>query len=85
MKKLLKQLTSNVYLSSVGVAIAVAITDYVWTIYISSIADKRAFEAALWAMFVIGLGAFVTVSYVDDRRLIFAACIGAFIGTYLGI
>lgn len=68
-----------------SVAGAVTVSDYTWTKYVSGISHGVPLEAAIWSVAVIVLGAFVVVSYVDDRRLILPAAIGAFIGTYFGV
>lgn len=85
LKKFLKLWTSNGYVRFVSVFIAVTISDFIWTKYISSISQSASLGAACWGVVVIVLGAYVTVSYVEDKRLIAAAALGAFVGTYLGV
>ena len=68
-----------------SVLLAVCLSDYVWTRYVAGIANAERLSAAIWAVAVIVLGAFVVISYVHDRRLIVPAAIGAFIGTYYGV
>jgi hypothetical protein len=67
-----------------SVAGAVGLSDWVWTRYISSVSSHSSIGAANWSVVVIVLGAYVVVSYVNDKRLIAAAALGAWIGTYLG-
>lgn len=64
---------------------AVAISDFIWAKYMSSVAQGASVVASLWSVLVIALGAYTVVSYVEDKRLVIAACIGAAIGTYLGV
>lgn len=67
------------------VAIATGVSDYIWARYISTVANADSIVAANWSFLTIALGALVVVSYVDDRRLIIPAAIGAWIGTYLAV
>lgn len=76
---------SNVYTRSVGVCVGTAVSDFVWTKYIGNIAGGSKLEAATWGAVVIVLGAYIVLSYVNDKRLIVAAALGAFIGTYYGV
>lgn len=69
----------------ISVAAAVAVSDYIWTRYISNVGLGDKFTASVYAVLVIVLGAYIVVSYVDDKRLITAAAIGAFFGTYYGV
>lgn len=85
MKNLLSQLKSNVWTKAGVVFLAVVISDFVWAKYMAAVAAKSAMEAASWAVLVIALGAYLVVSYVEDKRMVAPACIGAFIGTYLAI
>jgi hypothetical protein len=62
-----------------------AITDAIWARYVSAIASSSKLEAAIWGVLVIVLGAYVVISYVADKRMLVAAAIGAFIGTYLAV
>lgn len=67
------------------VAGATAISDYIWAQYMGSVAKQSPFVAANWSFLIIILGALIVVSYVNDKRLILAAAIGAWIGTYFGV
>ncbi len=83
--KSLKKFQSNVYYSGAGVFLATAFSDFIWAKYVLSIAEQRGLVAAGWSIMVIVLGAYVVVSYVDDKRLILPAALGAALGTYLGV
>lgn len=82
---MLKRILSNLWVKCSYVAVATGLCDYVWARYISTVADSQRFEASLWSAVVVVLGALVVTSYVDDRRLILPAGIGAWIGTYLAL
>ena len=75
----------NLWSKVVSVIGAMAVGDFVWAKYISSIATIQPIVAANWSVLVVFLGAYVVVSYVEDRRMIIPAAIGAWIGTYYGI
>lgn len=62
---------------------AVALADLVWVVYIRSIAAEQHVLAASAAVAIILLSAFVTISYVGDRRMLWPAALGAFVGTLL--
>lgn len=59
-----------------------ALVDACWTKYTLAVQDKNALLSGGWSVGIMLCGAFVTVNYVGDKSLIFAAAIGAFIGTY---
>ena len=83
--KRLQSLTSNVWFKVVSVFGATVISDYVWARYMLGISSGDAIEAANFAVVVIVLGAFLVVSYVQDKRLVIPAAIGAWIGTYIAL
>lgn len=60
-------------------------TDAAWALYVSQVRDGNPFGAAMWALFLFVLGAFVVTGYTRDRWLIVPAAIGAFVGTYCGV
>jgi hypothetical protein len=65
------------------VIIAVTITDIFWTLYISHSAALNKWKASFYASMIIIAGSFTTIEYVNDRRMIIPALIGAFIGTFI--
>jgi hypothetical protein len=67
------------------VGVATALTDGFWTIYIKQVAAHHLLLAALASSAIVLLGGFITVSYIDDRRSIYAAVLGAFIGTAISM
>lgn len=46
------------------------------------VAAKKSISAAFWSAMIIVCGAVAITGYVDDSRLIIAAMLGAFLGTY---
>jgi lipid-A-disaccharide synthase-like uncharacterized protein len=75
----------NFWIQFALVAFAMAIADWCWTKYMLHAAAHRAVPAAFWSMAIIGVSAFSVTSYVEDKRLILAALIGAWIGTYYAV
>jgi len=57
------------------------LADVCWTRYFMTVADKKAIPAGLWSSAIILFGAICTTEYVNDRSLIIAAILGAFIGS----
>ncbi len=73
------------WLQFVLVAAAMAAADWCWTKYMMHASAHRAALAAHWSAAIIGVSAFTVSSYVDDHRLIAAALVGAWIGTYYAV
>jgi hypothetical protein len=65
--------------------VAMAITDAFWTLYMLEVAAKRALRAGFWSAAIIALTGLTIVSYIDDWRMLIAAVIGAFLGTYITV
>ena len=85
LKKLLLRWQSNVLGKGILVACCMFISDYFWVKYIRTVALTNSIAAANYGVVVVVLGAYVVVSYVEDKRLIIAAAIGAWLGTYYGV
>jgi hypothetical protein len=62
---------------------AVVAADATWVFYIRAIGGHRHLEAAVIAVILLLVGAYATVSYVEDRKMIWPAAAGGFVGTYL--
>ena len=60
---------------------AMIIADICWTVYFIKVEERRAVASGVWSALIIIASAFTTTSYVEDKSLIPAAVIGAFIGT----
>jgi len=67
------------------VMIAMIIADVCWALYFITVSERRAFAAGAYGSVIVLLGAISTVSYVNDRTLLVAAVLGAFIGSYLTV
>lgn len=63
------------------VMLAMIIADVCWTVYFIKVEERRAVASGVWSALIIVASAFTTTSYVEDKSLIPAAVIGAFIGT----
>lgn len=59
--------------------------DIAWALYTKATSDSRPIMAANWAVALHGLGAAVTLAYVDDVRYMSATLVGAWVGTYIGV
>lgn len=64
------------------VMVALIVVDLCWTMYFVETEKRNAVKAGLWSALIMLSGSYATVSFVEDKRLIIAAFIGAFIGTY---
>jgi hypothetical protein len=68
-------------LTFLGVMVAMIIADVCWTYYFIKVEERKAIPAGIWSSLIIVASAFITTSYVEDRSLVAAAVIGAFLGT----
>lgn len=67
------------------VMLALILADICWTMYFTETANKHAVKAGIWSALIMLSGSYATVSFVNDKRFIVAAMLGAFIGTYATI
>lgn len=72
-------------ISCILVFLALILVDICWTFYIAKVAEKKAFAASAWSAAIMCAGAFATISYLQDTRLLFAAAAGAFVGTFIAV
>lgn len=79
-----RKLVKNLWFRASSVFLAMVVSDFIWARYIGSVAAGYAVESSIWSAVVVLIGAFVVVSYIEDRRLITPAVLGAAIGTYFG-
>jgi hypothetical protein len=61
------------------------VSDICWTFYFLKVSQHKAIASGLWAVATIALGAFVTISFIDDRTLIIPSLLGAFLGTAMTV
>jgi hypothetical protein len=63
------------------VMLAMIVADVCWTFYFIKVEERKIIASGVWSSLIIVSSAFITTSYVEDRSLIPAAVLGAFIGT----
>ena len=64
---------------------ATAAADFAWTAYIRAASAGVQLSAALWSALIVALGSIAVVEYTSDHALVWAAVVGAFVGTYLSM
>ena len=69
------------FIKFILVALAMIVADVCWTFYFIKVEERKAIAAGVWSSLIIVASAFITTSYVEDKSLVPAAVIGAFIGT----
>jgi hypothetical protein len=67
------------------VIMSMCLADISWTFYFITVEERNSLKAGAWSSLIICFGAFTAINYVEDRRLMVAAVIGAFLGTYLTV
>ena len=63
------------------VMLAMIIADVCWTLYFIKVEERKPISSGIWSSLIIVASAFITTSYVEDRSLVPAAVLGAFLGT----
>jgi len=63
------------------VMLAMVVADVCWAMYFIEIDKRRVWAAGMWSAIIIIASAFITTSYVEDKSMVPAAALGAFIGT----
>jgi drug/metabolite transporter (DMT)-like permease len=63
------------------VMLAMIVADVCWAMYFIEIDKRRVYAAGAWSAVIIIASAFITTSYIEDKSMVPAAAIGAFIGT----
>ena len=72
-------------LSYIITFVAVFVVDIFYTYYLKAINENAALKAGFWGAVVWLIGSFAVIEYTANHWLLIPACIGAFLGTYLGI
>lgn len=75
----------NIWLQYLTVAASVFLADVAWTKYFIEVSKRRAVIAGLWSAAIFLFGIYATVSVVKDWKMLIAACVGAFVGTYVTV
>jgi len=65
--------------------VAVFVVDIFYTYYLKAVTESAALKAGFWGAVVWLIGSFAVIEYTADHMLLIPACIGAFLGTYVGI
>ena len=68
-------------LKFIAVTLSMILADVCWTMYFIEVDKRKPIASGIWGSAIILFGAFTTVHYVNDHRLLVAAVIGSFIGT----
>jgi hypothetical protein len=69
----------------IGVVIFAAIADVLWTIYIQSVNENKAFLAALFSGLIFLVGGVNVIAYTHNPVMLLAAALGGFLGTYITV
>lgn len=69
----------------VRIFLLAAILDAVWAGYFWYVSRKNAVKSALLSGIIVKLGAYITISYVNDHRLQWAFVLGSVAGTYITV
>jgi uncharacterized membrane protein YfcA len=64
---------------------ALFFTDVFYTYYLQAVQNNEAMKASLWGVVVFFVAAIAVVNYTTNHWLLVPACLGAFLGTYVGI
>ena len=67
----------------ISVILLMMATEASCTMYLIYTEKRKAFKAGVWCSATILFTSLAVVNYVEDRSLIIAAVIGAFLGSYL--
>ena len=67
------------------VFVATFILDWIWASYIIETSSKNSVRASVLSGLLVLMGGFVTLSYVEDTRMLAAAALGGMLGTFLSV
>ena len=73
------------WINFITVAAVVALADFCWSMYIIATTQLKPLKAGFWATMIIFAGAYATLSFIHDNRLVFGSALGAFVGTTLTV
>lgn len=75
----------NFWVNAFFVCVGMAVADFCWAMWARKTTAGEKVGAGLYSVGIVLVNSYVVYEYVHDRRLIFAAAVGAFIGTVLPI
>ena len=78
-------LTTEYLIKFLTVMISMILADICWATYFIKVSEKHSLKAGMWSVLIILFGAVCTTEYVQDKTLIIAAMLGAFIGSYITV
>lgn len=67
------------------VILSTMLADIAWTLYFIRVSERRSISSGIWSALIIVFSAFTTINFINNYYYIFAAMIGAFLGTTLTI
>ena len=73
------------WINFITLTVVVALADFCWSMYITATAQFKPIKAGFWAVTIVFTGAYATITFLNDNRLVFASALGAFIGTTLTV
>lgn len=68
---------------SIACFVTAFVLDFVWALYIRRTNAGHAWSASWYAVLILLLGAFNTMSFMDNRWLLIPIALGGGIGTYV--
>jgi hypothetical protein len=74
-----------VFLKSIFIFGVVFALDWVWTMYITTVARKQPWDSACWSAGTILLSGAAAVEYVKEPMLLIPAAVGAWLATWLAV
>lgn len=67
------------------VFLSTTFTEVLWVFYIRRTTSGKALQAALFSTTLVVVGAYVVISYIENKWYIVPAGLGSFIGTILAV
>jgi len=61
---------------------ATFILDWIWASYIIETSSKNSIKSSLLSGLIVLMGAFITLSYIEDKKMLIAAVAGGALGTF---
>ncbi len=65
--------------------IIMAVAEMCCTMYIIATEKRQALAAATYCALIVSFSTLLTLNYVDDKKMIVATIVGAFLGTFITI